>query len=296
MKKALILGGTQFFGKRLVNLLLEQGVEITIATRGKTPDPFGERVRRVIIEREDKNSLESLGHEEEWDVVYDQTAYSPQEVLDVTEFLKGRVKRYILTSSQAVYDFGSLRREEDFNPFNYRINELKTRDSYQGYMGYQEAKRLCESVLFQKSGIPGVAVRFPIVVGKDDYTNRLKFHVDHVKEGMPMGIPDLDLRFGFISSKEAAEFLYRIAGMEFTGPINPGATGDISLGELIRMVEDTVGKTVEILKQTAPEHMSPYAFPGSWSVSNSKAVELGFEFTPVNELLEMLIEHYKTQD
>jgi len=35
MKSALILGGTQFVGKRLVQLLLAEGIEVTIATSGK---------------------------------------------------------------------------------------------------------------------------------------------------------------------------------------------------------------------------------------------------------------------
>ena len=53
MKSALILGGTQFVGKRLVQLLIDEGVDVTIATRGKTPDSFGDRVSRLIIDRED---------------------------------------------------------------------------------------------------------------------------------------------------------------------------------------------------------------------------------------------------
>lgn len=52
MKNILILGGTRFFGKRLVELLLEEGHKVTIATRGNTPDSFGEQVDRLQIDRE----------------------------------------------------------------------------------------------------------------------------------------------------------------------------------------------------------------------------------------------------
>lgn len=292
MKSALILGGTQFFGKRLVQLLLDKGVEVTIATRGKTADPFGDQVKRLVIEREDRSTLENAVGDHTWDVVFDQTAYSPQEVLDAVEILKDKVTKYIFTSSQAVYEFGSLRREEEFDPYTYEIGELKPRTGYPGYIGYQEAKRLSESVLFQKSGIPGAAVRFPIVVGTDDFTNRLKFHVDHVKSGETMGIPNLESRYGFISSAEAAEFLYYIASSDFTGPINPGATGDVSLNELLDLIEREVGKAPKVAAETAPEHMSPYGLPGSWSVSNAKASEMGFSFSTVDELLTSLIKEY----
>ncbi|WHY78443.1 NAD-dependent epimerase/dehydratase family protein [Neobacillus sp. WH10] len=56
MESALILGGTQFVGKRLVQLLLAEGVEVTIATRGKTSDSFGDQVSRVKISRENAES------------------------------------------------------------------------------------------------------------------------------------------------------------------------------------------------------------------------------------------------
>jgi len=40
MKKVLVMGGTRFFGKKLVQHLLDEGNEVTIATRGRTPDPY----------------------------------------------------------------------------------------------------------------------------------------------------------------------------------------------------------------------------------------------------------------
>lgn len=47
MKKILVFGGTRFFGKRLVESLLQAGHDVTIATRGLTVDPFGSTVKRV---------------------------------------------------------------------------------------------------------------------------------------------------------------------------------------------------------------------------------------------------------
>lgn len=36
MTKVLVLGGTRFFGKRLVQLLVAAGADVTVATRGLT--------------------------------------------------------------------------------------------------------------------------------------------------------------------------------------------------------------------------------------------------------------------
>lgn len=40
--KILMLGGTKYFGRRLVHLLIQDGHDITVATRGNTEDDFGE--------------------------------------------------------------------------------------------------------------------------------------------------------------------------------------------------------------------------------------------------------------
>ena len=47
MKKILVLGGTRFFGRKLVELLLEQKHEVTIVTRGMSENPFGEAVEHI---------------------------------------------------------------------------------------------------------------------------------------------------------------------------------------------------------------------------------------------------------
>lgn len=289
MKTALILGGTQFVGKRLVQLLLDEGVEVTVATRGITSDSFGDHVTRIKIDREDNTSYQSF-HHKKWDVVFDQTCYSPVEALDTLKALAGKVQKYVFTSSQAVYDFGTNHREENFQPLKFQPI-LKGRREYPGYVGYQEAKRGAEAVLFQETTIPVVAVRFPIIVGKDDYTNRLRFHVEHIKEGKAVFIENPDMRYSFIDSREAANFLYQIAKSDFRGPINPGSAEDISLRELVKAIEDSTQTKAILHHDGAP---SPYNLPGSWSVNTSLANSLGFEFTPIEKLLNSLITHYST--
>lgn len=291
MKNILILGGTQFFGKRLVEKLLSEGKQVTIATRGRTPDPFGERVERLFVDREDEDTYISAFENRSWDIVYDQTCYSPLEVKNAAEALKGKIKRYIFTSSQAVYDFGSLRREEEFDPISFNYTS-KTRKEYPGYEGYQEAKRAAESYLFNETDFEVVAVRFPIVVGKDDYTNRLKFHVEKIKNQLPICFSNIENRHGFILSHEAAEFLYQIGQSNYTGPINPGSKGDVSMKELVELIGKHANQTPVITTELTIENASPYAFPGSWSINTEKVEGLGYRFSNLHETLEDLINFY----
>lgn len=291
MNKVLVLGGTQYFGKKLVEKLLEHGNEVTIATRGTKADPFGDKLNRLVIDREKKETLAKAFKGKDWDLVYDQSCFSPMEARDTTDLLNGRVGRYIFTSTQAVYEFGTLHKEEDFNAFTYSI-EYKRRGEYPGYEGYKEAKRASEAVLHQLGQFETVSSRFPIVVSEDDYTERLKFYVDKILLGQAIGIPQPDKRYSFIDADEAADFLMNIGKSDYTGPINPGSAGDISLQELIDKIELLTGKEAIVDKNPHSGNMSPYALPGSWSIDTSRAAALGYRFTDLHRLLDTLIKQY----
>ena len=288
MRKVLVLGGTQYFGKKLVEKLIENGDEVTIATRGTKSDPFGKKVKRLVIDREKKETLAAAVEDKEWDLVYDQSCFSPMEARDAAEVLKGKVGRYIFTSTQAVYEFGTLHAEGNFDPLTYEIT-YKSRKEYPGYEGYKEAKRASEAVFHQLGYFNVVSVRFPIVVSEDDYTERLKFHVDKILAGQPIGIPNPEMRYSFIHADEAASFLLEIGNSAFEGPINPGSAGDISVRELVDKIALLANKEAVVENSTISGTVSPYALPGSWSIDTSLAEGLGFTFTDLNQLLDQLI-------
>jgi nucleoside-diphosphate-sugar epimerase len=287
MKKILVLGGTRFFGKKLVNLLLEEA-DVTIATRGKTEDSFGKRVTRLQLDREVNQSLKSAVETRDWDIIYDNICYSPQAAQDACEIFAGKVKRYIFTSTMAVYELGKGRRiEEEFEPYTHPIQLGKRSD-----FSYEEGKRLAESVFFQRASFPVCAVRFPIVLGTDDYTNRLKFHIDHVREGLPIEIPNLkSLKsiMSFISSDEAAKFLAWLGNQDIQGAINACSKGELSLKNILAFVEETVGKKAIIEGNSNGEHLSPFGITDSWCMNTSKAKKAGFAFKSISDWFPQLV-------
>ncbi|QOY35683.1 NAD-dependent epimerase/dehydratase family protein [Anaerobacillus isosaccharinicus] len=289
MKRALVLGGTKFFGKKLVKNLLETGIEVTIATRGRTEDGFGDRVHRIPIDRTDRSSIENLAFQS-WDVVYDQTCYSPKEALDICEVLKGKIGRLIFTSTAAVYDGGSSLIEEQFDPYTFEVGEIKSREHYKGVAGYQLAKRQAEAVYYQKADFPVVAVRLPFVVGRDDYSERLKFYVKKVKMGEEMYIPELDNVLDFITSDEAGQFLHWLGNSDYVGPINGGAKDEATFKQFIEMIEEIVGKKAVLTDNK--EATTPYVLFTAFALSVEKAEQLGYKFPEIHEFLPDLIKHY----
>lgn len=286
MRSILVLGGTRFFGKRLVKRLLQdEDTQVTILTRGQTEDDFGPQVTRLTADRSDAEALEAAVRGRHFDVVYDNICYSPDDADAAARIFADIAGRYILTSSLSVYDpKPELLSEDDFSPLTYPLR-LGSREDF----NYQEGKRLAETVLLTQSAFPVAAVRFPIVLGTDDYTRRLHFHIEHVIDGKPVGIPNPEAVISFIRSDEAADFLYWLGFSALTGPVNACSDGTIAIRDILAMIEAVTGKQAITPGETAEEHMSPFGIEESWYMDTTKARSAGFTFLSLTGWLPELV-------
>lgn len=282
--KVLVLGGTRFFGVHLVNALVENGHDVTIATRGLTKDSFGEKVNRIVIERTSPDSLANALGDKYYDVVCDNLAYCSNDV----KYLLDNIKcgRYVMTSTASVYDKLHMGiTESEFNPHTYELKWCSRMD-----YPYPEIKRQAECALFQEySHFEAVAVRFPYVVGEDDYTERLYFYVKSILEENPMHIDCLDEEIPFIKSTEAGQFIAWIVEQDFTGTINGNNTGTITLHEIIDYVEKKTSKKA-IYSMTGAE--GPYNGVESFNLDTKHAKDLGYDFPELREWIYNLLDYY----
>ena len=162
----LMTGGTRFMGIHCIEALLNHGDHVTIATRGKTPDQFGSQIERIIMDRYDEKSIRGALAGKHFDCVIDTLAYSSNEARVLLNHLPSA--RYVMISSTAVYDLHEDTIEAEFNPLQEKPSWGWRKD-----FSYAEGKRNAERALFQKyKEILGTAVRFPFVIGRDDYTER----------------------------------------------------------------------------------------------------------------------------
>lgn len=282
MSKILLFGGTRFFGKALVHRLIEEGHDITVATRGVTEDDFGNSVTRVIVDRENKQSIQNILLDTTFDIVFDNICYSPNDAKMVCELFAGKVGKYIFTSTMAVYDMGLDKKEINFDPYTYPVLEG---DRHQ--FSYGEGKRLAEAVFFQQATFPVIAVRFPVVLGKDDYTKRLFFYCEKIINNTPISLVEGEC--SFILADEAARFLSWISGEDFSGPINACSQGTISLKEIIHHIEVVSGEQAIISEKG---EAGPYNGYTNYTISNEVAIKLGFQFEILKEYVYPLLEEY----
>jgi 2'-hydroxyisoflavone reductase len=97
--KILIIGGTRFLGRHLVNSARARRHEVTLFNRGQTnPDLFG-KVKSIRGDRE--KDLDQLSGQ--WDAVIDTCGYLPRVVRMSAEALKDKAGKYVFISSISVY-------------------------------------------------------------------------------------------------------------------------------------------------------------------------------------------------
>ncbi|MCD8510995.1 MAG: NAD-dependent epimerase/dehydratase family protein [Bacillus sp. (in: Bacteria)] len=293
MRNILVLGGTRFFGKRLVKKLVDNGDNVTVATRGETEDGFGDSIQRVKIDRFNRASLEEGLGDSSWDVVYDQICFAPDDAQDMCDIFKDRVGKYVLTSTLSVYSFNdkALKEERDFDPYSYSLKFGRKED-----FDYGEGKRLAEAVFFQKAEFPVVAPRPPIVLGLDDYTERLHYYVRKIFAGEAIGIDHLDAMISFVDSDDLAQFLFWVGLNNLTGPVNASAPDQITLGEMIKLMETKTGKTAIVKAPEMREQSSPMNFPVSIYQDVTLAERAGYSFKGLSEWFEPLIEGIVAQE
>lgn len=282
--KILVIGGTKFFGIHMVNALLSKGHDVTIATCGKAADPFGDKVRRIFLERTEEESVQRALQGTHYDVVIDKIAYCSNDIKYVMDVVD--CDTYIYMSSTAIYDPKHMQTvEEDFDGMGGELIWCDRKD-----FSYEKVKRQAEYTLWQQyPDRKWIAIRYPFVIGEDDYTKRLLFYVEHTMKSIPMNIDNVDCKMGFIRSEEAGEFMAFLVDKDVDGAFNGASDGTISLREIIEYVERKTGLKA-VMDETGED--APYNGEPEYSICTDKAKALGYEFSQLKDWIYELLDYY----
>jgi dTDP-glucose 4,6-dehydratase len=79
-KRTLVLGGSVFVGRHLVEELLRHGHEVTVLNRGLTPSELPPAVQRLTCDRKDPDAVRRVLADAHFDAVFDVSAYVPEDV------------------------------------------------------------------------------------------------------------------------------------------------------------------------------------------------------------------------
>ncbi len=201
--RVLILGGTGFIGPHFVHALTAGGHQVTLFNRGKRDPEAKHGVEQLLGDRnDDLKSLEGR----DWDVVVDNSGYTPKQVKLSAELLKNHVKQYLFISSIAVYaDFDDPPIRED-----HKLAELPAGVDPNVFAGehYGALKVLCERVVEQTYGKTANIIRPTYICGPGDFSDRFTYWPFRVALGGRMiapGTPDDPIQF--IDVRDLADFV-----------------------------------------------------------------------------------------
>lgn len=282
--KVLVIGGTRYFGKRLVHHLINEGHQIWVMSRGHILDDFGEHVHRLKADRNDKSAMKKAIEGLGFDVVVDQLCMNAQQATDAIEEFAGKTDYYLMTSTLSVYPWGEDLKEEVVDPLAYSPQTAESPAEI-----YAEGKRAAEHA-FASQGIFACGfARFPVVFGEDDYTKRLYDQVQKIKNGDAIYYPNLQARFSFINSEDASKALLWMLQGKRKGAYNFASEETLRLSELIQKIELATGKKANLAMTASPETLSPFGIPQDWCLNVEKADKEGFRAEPLSKWLEPLI-------
>jgi len=218
--KLLILGGTIFLGRHLVEAALARGHEVALFNRGTRPLPWPD-VEQLIGDRDVDigAGLDALDGRR-FDAVVDTSGYVPRLVGASAAKLADAVEHYTFISSISVYrDLAAKGIDES--------GALKTMDdpTDEDVMpNYGALKALCERAA--EAALPGrcLHVRAGLIVGPFDETGRFGYWLQRVARGgdvLAPGRPDRPIQF--IDVRDLAAWIVAMAEARRAGTYN--ATG-----------------------------------------------------------------------
>jgi len=177
--RILILGGTTFLGRHLVDAAVARGHEVTILTRGRRdPQPFPE-VERLRGDRL-TDDLAALG-DRTWDSAIDTSGIAPRAVRNTLKYLQGSVGHYIYLSSISAYEDFGLPGITENDPLRPPL--LDDQASIETGDDYGALKSGCEQILGGALGEQLAIIRPSLIVGPHDPTDRFTYWVRRIGQG-----------------------------------------------------------------------------------------------------------------
>jgi 2'-hydroxyisoflavone reductase len=212
--KLLVLGGTQFLGRALVEAALERNDDVTLFNRGWTnPDLFPE-AKRLRGDRE----VDTLPAGD-WDVVVDTSGYLPAVVRRSAEALRESVDRYVFVSSISVY--ADLSRGPTEDSPRAEIGDMPLDEMLPEYENYGPLKALCEDVVTGIYGERAVIVRPGLIVGPYDPTGRFTYWPHRISGGGEFVVPaPPEATVQFVDVRDVGSWIVHLAERRESGPFN----------------------------------------------------------------------------
>ena len=210
--RALVTGGNRYIGLHLLQELVARGHDVTVVNSHEADIPA--EVRRIHCDRRVPGALEAaLGpHRDEFDIVYDNTAYGVTDLEPMVALFGGRVRHFVFTSSSAVYRRSFVQPTHE----SFRTHDAADPDHRKSY---GVGKVRCEQYLLGEhaaNGLPATILRVAHTLGPmSPLASRDPIFFARLEAGRPILIPGEGFSFvHLIHVADVAALMASIAGNE----------------------------------------------------------------------------------
>ena len=295
----LILGGTGFLGRHLVEAALGDGHRPTLFNRGLHEPGLFPEVEKIEGHREgDLSALRGRC----WDAVIDTCGYVPRVVGTSAGLLADAVEHYAFVSSISVYSDAIAPGADEEAPVRELPDPTVEEVTGETYGGL---KALCERAAEEE--MPGrvLNVRPGLISGPHDPTDRFTYWPRRVAAGGEVLAPDHEeRRVQYIDVRDLASWIVEMSEQRRTGTYN--ATGpdyELRMGRLLEECEAVGGAGAEpvwvsedFLEEKGVEPFTdlplwlPREYAALQAIDCGKAIEAGLTFRPLSETIEDVLD------
>jgi len=211
----LIIGGTRFVGRQLVEYALTRGHTITLFNRGQSNPDLFPQIEQL---HGDRATDLSLLQDRSWDAVIDTCGYVPRVVRLSAQALVGHTDRYVFISTVSVYAEDNPHGMAEDSPLAKLKDESVEEITGETYGGL---KVLCEKTVEQAYPDRALIIRPGLIVGPHDPTDRFTYwpwRIAHGGEVLAPGNPDQPQQI--IDARDMAQWIVQMVEGKRAGIFN----------------------------------------------------------------------------
>lgn len=304
--RILILGGTVFLGRALVEAAWPLGHAVTLFNRGRSNPGLFPQVEQIHGDRAvDLSALQGR----RWDVAIDTSGYVPRIVENSARALADAVEHYTFVSTLSVFDTPQPGTAEDGPLATLKDGQTEEVNGET----YGALKALCEQAAERTPPGRVFIPRPGLIVGPYDPTDRFTYWPHRVAQGGEMLAPGQPSRhIQFIDVRDLAEWILRMAESRHSGAFNAvGPEPHVTLGELLQASRDASASDAHLTWVSeaflAEQHVAPWSELPAWvpesdpettgffEFDNRKAIAAGLTFRPLAETVRATLEWDRTR-
>ena len=231
--RILILGGTVFLSRRIAELALDRGHQVTCLARGSSSTPPD----GAVFVRADRDGPTPYADvDQDWDAVI-EVSWQPRQVREALESLTARTRHWVYVSSCSVYADNTVPGEDEAAGLLPAYDD----DGPALTASYGEAKVACEDLCRQYRGGHVLIARPGLICGPGDGSDRFGYWPARLARGGEVLVPAIqEAPTQTIDVDDLAEWLIAAAERRLTGVFNTVGPS-VKFGDLIDITGSQVG-------------------------------------------------------